>query len=115
MYILLEIDNIVMEFVRLTKLNSILIKIDYGLHGVREALKSREIYSHQVIKRILVKKEMEVDVDAYPADTIGPLYYDTDLLTQPLNLGPPSAVVPDGPGLGVELDEKLLLKYRVDR
>ena len=61
LYILLEIDNIVMEFVRLTKLNSILLKIDYGLHGVREALKSQEIYNHQVIKKILVENEIEVD------------------------------------------------------
>ena len=65
LYILLEIDNIVMEFVRLTKLNSILLKIDYGLHGVREALKSKEIYSHHVIKKILVEKEIEVDFAAY--------------------------------------------------
>jgi L-alanine-DL-glutamate epimerase-like enolase superfamily enzyme len=57
----------------------------------------------------------EVDVDTFPADTIGPLYHETDLLTQPLNLGPPSAVIPDGPGLGVELDEQLLQRYRTDR
>jgi L-alanine-DL-glutamate epimerase-like enolase superfamily enzyme len=57
----------------------------------------------------------EVDVDAFPADTIGPLYHETDLLAQPLNLGPPSATVPDGPGLGVELDEHQLARYRVDR
>lgn len=57
----------------------------------------------------------EVDVDAFPADTIGPFYHETDLLTQPLDLGPPAAIVPDGPGLGVELDEHLLQRYRVDR
>jgi muconate cycloisomerase len=57
----------------------------------------------------------EVDVDAFPADTIGPLYHESDLLKVPLNLGPPSAFVPDGPGLGVELDEQLLERYRVDR
>ena len=57
----------------------------------------------------------EVDTDAFPADTIGPLYHEADLISQSLDLGPPAAVVPDGPGLGVELDEKQLQRYRVDR
>jgi len=65
LYILLEIDNIVMEFVRLTKFNSILLKIDYGLHGVRKSLNSQEIYSHLVIKKILVEEQIEVDYAAY--------------------------------------------------
>jgi len=55
----------------------------------------------------------EVDTDAFPADTIGPFYHDADLITKPLDLGPPYAAVPDGPGLGVELDETQLKKYRV--
>lgn len=56
----------------------------------------------------------EVDTDAFPADTIGPFYHDADLITTPLQLGPPAALVPDGPGLGVELDEVQLQRYRVD-
>jgi L-alanine-DL-glutamate epimerase-like enolase superfamily enzyme len=47
----------------------------------------------------------EVDCDAFPADTIGPFYHDGDVITEPLELGPPHAKVPNGPGLGVELDE----------
>jgi muconate cycloisomerase len=53
-----------------------------------------------------------IDSRRYPADLIGPLYHDADLLTQPLELGPEFARVPDGPGLGVELDEKQLERYR---
>lgn len=56
----------------------------------------------------------EIDTDSYPADTIGPFYHDADLITTPLDLGPPHAVVPDGPGLGVELDEAQLKRWRVD-
>ena len=41
----------------------------------------------------------------FPADTIGPFYHDGDCRREPLDLGPPYAHVPDGPGLGVELDE----------
>lgn len=55
----------------------------------------------------------EVDTDAFPADTIGPFYHDADLITEPLNLGPPYARVPQGPGLGVSLDEEQVKRYRV--
>jgi L-alanine-DL-glutamate epimerase-like enolase superfamily enzyme len=55
----------------------------------------------------------EVDTESFPADTIGPFYHDADLITRPLDLGPPYAKIPDGPGLGVELDEEQLRRYRV--
>ena len=55
----------------------------------------------------------EVDTDSFPADTIGPFYHDSDLITQPLDLGPPVAKIPSGPGLGVELDEAQLARWRV--
>lgn len=53
-----------------------------------------------------------IDSETYPADILGPLYHESDLLTEPLQLGPPAATVPEGPGLGVELDEDLLEKFR---
>lgn len=56
----------------------------------------------------------EVDTDQFPADTIGPFYHEADLITEPLSLGPPAARVPDGPGLGVELDEDQLSRWRVN-
>lgn len=55
----------------------------------------------------------EIDTETFPADTIGPFYHDHDLITQPLDLGPPMAQVPSGPGLGVELDEEQLTHCRV--
>ena len=55
----------------------------------------------------------EVDTECFPADTIGPFYHDSDLITEPLDLGPPSAKIPTGPGLGVELDEAQLARWRV--
>lgn len=55
----------------------------------------------------------EVDCDTFPADTIGPFYHDGEIITKPLDLGPPHAMVPTGPGLGVDLDEKALAKFRV--
>ncbi|MBX3440716.1 MAG: mandelate racemase/muconate lactonizing protein [Planctomycetaceae bacterium] len=50
--------------------------------------------------------------ERFPGDFIGPLYHEADLLTQPLVLGPAAARVPDGPGLGVEVDEAQLEHYR---
>ena len=50
--------------------------------------------------------------ERYPGDFIGPLYHEADMLKTPLTLGPAAALVPEGPGLGVELDELQLEKYR---
>jgi muconate cycloisomerase len=51
--------------------------------------------------------------DAYPCDIIGPFYYEDDILTEPLAIGGGRAVPPERPGLGVELDEEKVEKYRV--
>src|SRR5207248_7753477 len=50
--------------------------------------------------------------DAYPCDIIGPFYYEDDVLTEQLSLGG-RAVATGRPGLGVELDEAMVEKYRV--
>ncbi len=56
--------------------------------------------------------EPAIDSERYPGDFLGPLYHQADLLTKPLALGPAVAHVPDGPGLGIELDEDQLDRYR---
>lgn len=56
-----------------------------------------------------------IDSVTYPADILGPHYHESDLLTQPLHLEPAGARAPDGPGLGVDLDEKQLARFRADR
>jgi L-alanine-DL-glutamate epimerase-like enolase superfamily enzyme len=56
-----------------------------------------------------------IDSVSYPADILGPHYHEADLLKQPLALNPDGARVPDGPGLGVEIDEDQLARFRVDR
>jgi muconate cycloisomerase len=56
----------------------------------------------------------EIESHKYPADILGPCYHETDLLAEPLQIGPKFAVVPDKPGLGVELDDQLLKRYRMD-
>ena len=54
-----------------------------------------------------------IDAETYPCDIIGPLFYEDDVLTEPLPIGGGSARVHDRPGLGVELDEEKVEKYRV--
>lgn len=54
-----------------------------------------------------------IQSETYPADILGPHYHESDLLATPLDLAFSGARVPEGPGLGVELDEDLLAKFRV--
>lgn len=54
-----------------------------------------------------------IDSHTYPADIMGPLYHETDLLKKPLELGPAAGRVPEGTGLGVELDLDELDRRRV--
>ena len=53
-----------------------------------------------------------IDSETYPGDFLGPLYHEADMITDPLQLGPLEAVVPEGPGLGVTLDEDQLERWR---
>jgi len=53
-----------------------------------------------------------IHADAFPCDIIGPLCYQENLLKSPLKITPGRAFPPEGPGLGVELDEAKLERYR---
>lgn len=61
LFILLEIDTIVMDFVRLTKLNTILLKINLGLIDIRKKLNSPSLIKHHVIQKILAKGDIFVN------------------------------------------------------
>jgi len=54
-----------------------------------------------------------IDPDHYPCDIIGPFFYEDDILKEPLPLKPGEARASARPGLGVELDDKKVEKYRV--
>lgn len=54
-----------------------------------------------------------IDAETYPCDIIGPLFYEDDVLAEPLPIVGGSARVHDRPGLGVELDDEKVEKYRV--
>jgi L-alanine-DL-glutamate epimerase-like enolase superfamily enzyme len=54
-----------------------------------------------------------MDPDNYPCDIIGPLFYEDEVLREPLAIAAGSAGVPDRPGLGIELSDEQVEKYRV--
>jgi muconate cycloisomerase len=54
-----------------------------------------------------------IGAEEFPCDIIGPLYYDDDLLAEPLRIRGGEARPPERPGLGVELDEDKVKHYRV--
>lgn len=56
---------------------------------------------------------LSITADEYPCDIIGPLFYTDDLLQEPLAIQGGFARVSELPGLGVELDEDKVNRYRV--
>jgi len=49
-----------------------------------------------------------------PSDIVGNLLREDDLIVEPIAMEDGQAIVPDRPGLGVELDLAALEKYTVD-
>lgn len=54
-----------------------------------------------------------IRAEEFPCDIIGPLYYEDDLLAEPLPVGRGKARPHERPGLGVELDEDKVRHYTV--
>ena len=54
-----------------------------------------------------------IKAEDFPCDIIGPLYYEDDLLTEPLHLANGMAGILNRPGLGVELNEEKVRQYQV--
>jgi muconate cycloisomerase len=54
-----------------------------------------------------------VAAEDFPCDIIGPFYYEDDVVREPLPIKPGRASSNQKPGLGVELDDAKVQKYRV--
>jgi muconate cycloisomerase len=54
-----------------------------------------------------------IGAEEFPCDILGPFFYEDDLLVEPLPIQAGSARPLEKPGLGVELDDRKLAKYRV--
>jgi muconate cycloisomerase len=55
-----------------------------------------------------------IGAEEFPCDILGPLGYEDDLLIEPIEFRDGTVKAPDRPGLGVQLDEARLARYRVD-
>jgi muconate cycloisomerase len=54
-----------------------------------------------------------IGAEAYPCDILSRFFYQDDLLAEPLPVEAGSARPPERPGLGIELDEAKIARYRV--
>ena len=54
----------------------------------------------------------DLTCEAWPPDILGPLCYEADVLREPLDIRNGSVGLPTAPGLGVELDEAVVARYR---
>ena len=54
-----------------------------------------------------------IGAEEFPCDILGPIAYEHDLLAESLDFQDGSVKAPDGPGLGVALDEAMLAKFRI--
>jgi L-alanine-DL-glutamate epimerase-like enolase superfamily enzyme len=53
-----------------------------------------------------------IGAEEFPCDILGPLAYEHDLLAEPMEFSDGAIRVPSGPGLGIEIDEGILARYR---
>ena len=53
-----------------------------------------------------------IAAEEFPCDLIGPLFYEDDIVREPLPIKPGEARANEKPGLGVELDEEKVERYR---
>ncbi len=54
-----------------------------------------------------------INAEEFPCDIIGPFFYDDDIVREPLPINPGEARPSGKPGLGVDLDEEKVERYRV--
>ncbi len=54
-----------------------------------------------------------ITAEEYPCDIIGPLFYEDDIVREPLPIRPGEARANQKPGLGVELDDEKVERYRL--
>lgn len=62
-YVLLEVDNILMDFLKLSKISLFIVKINEKLNRLRMELGVESIFSKQIIQNILVEKNIEIDYE----------------------------------------------------
>ncbi len=65
-----------------------------------------------ILEAMYVHQAAAAPACTWPSDIFGRNVREHDLLAEPLRIEPPSVRLPEGPGLGVELDREAVLHYR---
>lgn len=68
-----------------------------------------------ILEAMYLHQSAAAESCVWPSDIFGRMIREHDLLATPLRLEPPVAFVPEGPGLGVALDDAALERYAVQR
>jgi len=55
-----------------------------------------------------------IQVEKYPGDVLGPIYHEHSIAKNPVQIKGPIVTVPDGPGLGVEVDWHAVKELKVE-
>lgn len=63
LYIVIDLDMIMMDFLRLTKFNLLLIKIDKYFREISKILREKMIYKQDLISMILFQKTIEINYE----------------------------------------------------
>lgn len=88
------------------------------LNTIAEAANIPSFHGSEVDLGILEAVYLHQSVAArsctWPSDIFGRMIREHDLLTEPLRFEPPFAYAPEGPGIGVELDEAAIERYGVN-
>lgn len=63
LYIIIDLDVIIMDFLRLTKFNLLLLKIDKYFRDISKILQEKMIYKQDLISMILFQKTIEINYE----------------------------------------------------
>jgi muconate cycloisomerase len=89
--------------------------VDYAArHGVACSIGSNlELDVATAAMGHLVVGAVNVQVERYPGDALGPSYHEFSVVREPLEIDGPWVTVPDRAGLGVEVDWQLVRRHLV--
>lgn len=87
------------------------------LDGIASAARMCSFHGSEIdlgiLEAMYVHQAIAAPSCVWPSDIFGRMIREHDLLQKPLRIDPPYAYVPEGPGLGVQLDEAALERYRI--
>lgn len=66
LYVIIEMDNITMNFLRITKFNMLLLILDNYFHEISGEIEEKTIYSREIVTKVLFQEKIEIDYKQRP-------------------------------------------------